>query len=85
MIRMISKKKYKTVTLNKIQKCWLHVWMYLINFYVSYANSDEITRELKMKDEVWKELRENVTALKKHKNILFQAVLVQGNHYLLTP
>lgn len=45
--------------------------MYLINFYVSYANSDEITRELKMEDEVWKELRENVTALKKHKNILF--------------
>lgn len=46
--------------------------MYLINFYVSYANSDEITRELKMEDEVWKELRENVTALKKHKNILFR-------------
>lgn len=52
--------------------------MYLINFYVSYANSDEITRELKMEDEVWKELRENLTALKKPKNILLLGCLGTG-------
>lgn len=40
--------------------------------------TDEKTRELEMKDEVWKELRENVADRQKPKNILLLGCLGTG-------
>uniref|UniRef100_A0A8W8KS06 Uncharacterized protein n=1 Tax=Magallana gigas TaxID=29159 RepID=A0A8W8KS06_MAGGI len=42
------------------------------------ADKDEITKTMNMKDEVWKELKENVKALKEPKNILLLGCLGTG-------
>lgn len=49
--------------------------LYLLYFCVT---ADEITKTMNMKDEVWKELKETVKALKEPKNILLLGCLGTG-------
>lgn len=55
-------------------------------FYMRFfgrVNADEVTRELKMKEEVWKELKKTPSNLSRNQRIyFFWVVLGRGNPHL---